>query len=373
MTDAPVINVAGRQRMLSQRLAKAALALDRARTATDSPATSATSWTRCSGSGPPRTIGLRRWRPRAVAPRPEQRGRSPRRLTSSSRSSLGCATPPSDLIRDDSADGRANLATILDVEAEYLPRMDRIVGLYEREARGHVDRLIWTGWGVTALILLALAAIGRFILRPASRTHRAPGRRAAPRPATRWKARVRERTRELERAQPRPRTRGARTRAGRGAAAHAPRAVQPRRPDDDHRRDGQRPGPRAEPAARGDRQLRRGLPRRARLARPAPRRGPDRAREDPGDDAPRRRRSSSASGGSSPATGSTRERFEPNRLVARGRGVLPRRGPPAAGSTVETGPGTRLAKSLGRPGADPAGAGQPGPQRLRALSRFANP
>ena len=29
-TDAPVINVAGRQRMLSQRLAKAALALDRA-------------------------------------------------------------------------------------------------------------------------------------------------------------------------------------------------------------------------------------------------------------------------------------------------------------------------------------------------------
>ena len=44
--------------------------------------------------------------------------------------------------------------------------MDRIVGLFEQESRGRLDRLLWTGWVVTSLILAALAAIGMFVLRP---------------------------------------------------------------------------------------------------------------------------------------------------------------------------------------------------------------
>ena len=46
--------------------------------------------------------------------------------------------------------------------------MDRIVGLFEQESRDRVDRLLWTGWVVTSLILAALAAIGMFVLRPAA-------------------------------------------------------------------------------------------------------------------------------------------------------------------------------------------------------------
>ena len=47
--------------------------------------------------------------------------------------------------------------------------MDRIVGLFEQEYAARVDRLLWTGWVVTGLILVALAAIGLFVLRPAAR------------------------------------------------------------------------------------------------------------------------------------------------------------------------------------------------------------
>ena len=46
--------------------------------------------------------------------------------------------------------------------------MDQVVGLFEREARDRVGRMFWTGWVVTGLILVALAAIGLFIVRPAA-------------------------------------------------------------------------------------------------------------------------------------------------------------------------------------------------------------
>ena len=75
-------------------------------------------------------------------------------------------------------------------------------GLYERETRAQVDRLLWTGWGVTALILVALLVIGRSILRPASRTI---GRQVA----------------ELARGPRRARGPGPRTDPGTGAASTA--------------------------------------------------------------------------------------------------------------------------------------------------------
>src|SRR5690606_22306792 len=60
------------------------------------------------------------------------------------------------------------LHVLLANEGEFLTRMDRIVGLYEDEARGRAARLLWIGWIVTALIIIAFAAIGRFVLMPAT-------------------------------------------------------------------------------------------------------------------------------------------------------------------------------------------------------------
>src|SRR5262249_26784132 len=98
----------------------------------------------------------------------------------------------------DEAAVRRGVADVLAAEAEFLPGMERVVGLYEREARAHVDRLVATGWGVTALALVALAAIGRDVLRPASRTlaRQVEALRAA---RDELEARVRERTEELDR------------------------------------------------------------------------------------------------------------------------------------------------------------------------------
>jgi signal transduction histidine kinase len=91
----------------------------------------------------------------------------------------------------------AALATILAVEPDYLTRMERLVGIYEHEAEARVDRLIWSGWLVTGLALLGLAAVGWLILRPASRLIR--GQVAALRSARdALEERVRERTTALE-------------------------------------------------------------------------------------------------------------------------------------------------------------------------------
>jgi hypothetical protein len=65
--------------------------------------------------------------------------------------------------RPDDAAAHEDLATILENEGEYLARMDRIVGLFEGETRARVDRLLWTGWAVTVLILVALGTIGLFV------------------------------------------------------------------------------------------------------------------------------------------------------------------------------------------------------------------
>lgn len=160
-TDPPTINLAGRQRMLSQRIAKAALA---------------------SAVAPDAAEGRRR--------RVELAGtlglwtRSHDRLTGGDttaarinspevRRAFEALRPDYVRMRDNATryltgGDRAALAGLLDAEAGYLPRMDRIVGLYEREAQAHANRLRATGWALSALILVALAGIGAFVLRPAA-------------------------------------------------------------------------------------------------------------------------------------------------------------------------------------------------------------
>jgi two-component system sensor kinase FixL len=200
-TDAPVINIAGRQRMLSQRLAKAALALTGAPDEAD----------RKRHRAELEQV-LRLWSASHNGLRHGDREMSlPGRHSKAIREAFDDLEPfftrmrnaVARLIRNDAvrrpddAAAHEDLSTILEIEGEYLVRMDRIVGLFERETRARVDRLLWTGWAVTALILVAMMGIGLFILRPAARLIQRQLFELRKARDT-LEARVRERTRELE-------------------------------------------------------------------------------------------------------------------------------------------------------------------------------
>jgi two-component system sensor kinase FixL len=193
--DAPVINVAGRQRMLSQQLAKAALSLERvsddagrARHRAElaevlgrwSAAHEELRDGRSEGASTTRNSG-------PIRAEFEELDPSFLRLRNAARSLIGGREPEG-----------AALAVILENEADFLRRMERIVGLYEAEARQRVGRLIWTGWGVAGLIVVALFGLGRLVLQPAARlieSQFVEVRRARET----LEGRVRERTQELER------------------------------------------------------------------------------------------------------------------------------------------------------------------------------
>ncbi len=163
-TDAPVINLAGRQRMLGQRLAKTALALERPGAEGDRPRLLAEMHSvlaRWSATHD----GLRFGDPDLSLP-----GRNSPAVDAA----LEEIDPPFRQIRD--AAGRlardrspGDLAVILATEGQYLARMERIVGLYEAEARERVAGLRRLGWLLSALALLGLVGIGLFVLGPAAR------------------------------------------------------------------------------------------------------------------------------------------------------------------------------------------------------------
>lgn len=195
-SDAPVINVAGRQRMLSQRLAKAALALvasesDAERAARRSELTEVLGLWSASHDGLRRgneALSLPGDNPPQVAAAFEDIDPFVTRMRAAAERLIAAKEPAAD--RDD-------LAVLLADEAEFLKRMDRIVFLYETAARGRAARLRWTGWAVTALVLLALAGIGWLVLIPASNVIE---RQVADLREAHYRLdeRVRERTAELE-------------------------------------------------------------------------------------------------------------------------------------------------------------------------------
>ena len=351
-TDAPVINIAGRQRMLSQRLAKAALALE----SKDVEA-------RDRYSDELERV-LRLW---TTAHDGLRNGDAAMSLPGGNSQAVNAAldgleplylrmrTAAERLIRDDtrgqpdSPAARDDLAAILGAEAEYLERMDKVVGLFEREARDRVGRMFWTGWVVMGLILLALAGVGLLIVKPAVDLIRRQVEELR-RGRDELEDRVRQRTRELE---------------DRHGTAPGPRGtVQSRRTNDHDWRNGQWLGSRAQSTAGSNRQLRRGVSGRA-SHRPS-----------------RRSRMSRAALekllAATLRTGKIIERIrkfvtrheletrtvraEPDRRG--GSGHLPGGSRPA-GRRSHSRLGTRFAKGLRRPGSDPAGARQPG-QRMRS-------
>ena len=208
-TDAPLINVAGRQRMLSQRLAKAALAFDagtgeRAAAYLEEMKEVLGLWSTAHLQllrGDARTSrtgqvsegvrgGLEGLQPNFA----KMQGAARR-----DRSSRETGSPDAGTAFGD------GLAVLLDNEAEYLRRMDGVVGLYESEARGRVESLSRISWAVTGLTLAILAAIGLLILRPAVGLIRLQVSELGQ-ARDELEARVRERTRELELAKERHRT-----------------------------------------------------------------------------------------------------------------------------------------------------------------------
>ncbi len=200
-TDAPLMNIAGRQRMLSQRLMKAALAFEGGWGGGKAPLREMT-----EALGPWSAAQEQLLRD-VVSPAWPSRGSEALRdaLQQLDPYFLKIRAAAQRVIRAGSSDPpdleivRDGLVVMLVHEAEYLRRMDQVVGLYESEARGRVVDLRRVGWIVTGLILATLGAIGRFILRPATGLIRSQISELE-RARDELEARVRERTRELQEA-----------------------------------------------------------------------------------------------------------------------------------------------------------------------------
>lgn len=169
--DAPVINLAGRQRMLSQKLCKAALALQMSR---DTQARETrrreleavvNEWTRAhnglqQGDRDLKLPGHNSLEVRAAFARLEPHFEAILRAVQVLLNDNQLAqelTPPQ----------LAAIEDILQHEDEFLSQMHALVGLYTAEARGHVWQLQILGWGIVAAILMLLFAIQWLVIRPA--------------------------------------------------------------------------------------------------------------------------------------------------------------------------------------------------------------
>ncbi len=206
-TDAPVINLAGRQRMLGQKLAKTALELDLARRSpapvrdprdlVDELRSVADLWSKSHESLKRGDANLEIAEPRSPVLRAAWAELDPifARIHQASRR-LADHPGSSPLLR--SAED-AELGQVLSLEAGYLSRMDRIVGLLESEARGRVAALRRFGWFLAGSAWVGLLGIGRLVLRPSARMirHQFTLVRDARRDA---EAEVEHRTEALERA-----------------------------------------------------------------------------------------------------------------------------------------------------------------------------
>lgn len=164
---APVINLAGRQRMLSQKLAKAALALE---SAPDEPSRAA------------RRAELREavttW---AAMHEALQRGDAQRgiaRLSSPAIDATWSELQPDFAALRDAAEilggpapnvSLAAIASIVAHEPKFLGEMDRLVSLMEAQANAEMRLLRVLALSIAGAIVVLLAALGWQVIRPATR------------------------------------------------------------------------------------------------------------------------------------------------------------------------------------------------------------
>jgi signal transduction histidine kinase len=162
--DARVINLAGRQRMLGQRLCTLALALgvdagERARDTRDQLVRTADEWERTQAAL------------RASRPETGLRGNSPAilalftRIDPDQRAMLAAARAAAAL--PDGARRPEYAATVRVHQDAFLAGMDRIVAEYEREANQRIVGLRRLELILLALALLVLGLVGAFVFRPA--------------------------------------------------------------------------------------------------------------------------------------------------------------------------------------------------------------
>ncbi|HEX8112319.1 MAG TPA: type IV pili methyl-accepting chemotaxis transducer N-terminal domain-containing protein, partial [Kofleriaceae bacterium] len=163
--DARVINLAGRQRMLGQRLSTLALALgvdtgDRARDTRDQLVRIADEWERIQAAlwaGRPDT-GLRGSNSSAILELFAQIDPDHRAMLAAARAAA--ALPP--------GSQRPEYADAVRVHQDaFLAGMDRIVAEYEREAKQRIVGLRRLELILLGLALLVLALVGAFVFRPA--------------------------------------------------------------------------------------------------------------------------------------------------------------------------------------------------------------
>jgi two-component system, LuxR family, sensor kinase FixL len=166
---APVINLAGRQRMLSQKLAKAALAAESA------PASQLREASREELS-----VALDEWIAANDALRHGSDALRVPRIASAELevewASLDHDFEPivaaaQQIIADDDEPPRA-AAVILKHEASFLARMEQIVDLFELEASREVTRLRIYSLAIAAAVASLLVTLGWFVVRPATRAIR---------------------------------------------------------------------------------------------------------------------------------------------------------------------------------------------------------
>ncbi len=177
MSDSRVINIAGRQRMFSQRLAKTALLLsspsttgERRRELLDTEPEILALWRRCH-------LGLQRGdeelglpgRNSAAVLRMFAQVDDEFQEIAAGMEQLFAIAPRGTPTDEELAVMEAPLQRVLEHEASFLAGMDAIVFQYDSEAHARVARLRAIEWLLVALTLAVLLVEGAFVFRPAVR------------------------------------------------------------------------------------------------------------------------------------------------------------------------------------------------------------